>query len=146
MKEKSVKISKKIIWILITFIFIEILIILASVSLETLAEYKLDISLDILIDQIKEAFTNLPAVIEVWWQEKNPLFLIGTCAAFIYSIYVQATATKKKESWKTEEDLGYHGTARWARKKEIFDKENFLGKSKRTIQADFEKSLKQKGM
>lgn len=144
MKENSGKLFKKIMWILVTFLLLEALLILAVVSIETLGEYKLDTKLDILLEQFTETFTNLPVVISNWWQEKNPLFLIGTGIVLIYSLYVQISANKKKDSWKTEEDLGYHGTARWARKKEIFDKENFLGKSKKTIQTEFEKSLKQK--
>lgn len=131
-------------WILVTFLLLETLLILATVSIETLGEYKLDINVDLLLERFKETFTNLPAFIGNSWEEKNPLFLIGTGIVLIYSLYVQISANKKKDSWKTEEELGYHGTARWARKKEIFDKENFLGKSKTTIQTEFEKSLNRK--
>lgn len=141
MKENTKKLGKKLFWVLLTFFFLETLIILMTVSIETLAEVRLDLTLTLLLERFQTTFTSLPGVIDVWWNERNPLFLIGTGLALFYSLYIQVTSGKKKESWKTEEDLGYHGTARWAKKNEIFDKENFLGKSKKNIQSDFEKSI-----
>lgn len=74
MKENSRKILKKIMWILITFLLLETLIILATVSIETLAEYKLDINIDLLLKQFSETFTNLPVAIFNWWEEKSVIF------------------------------------------------------------------------
>lgn len=75
---------------------------------------------------------------------RNPLFLLGSLGVLIYGIYVQVRFYKgKKEGWEVDEDNPYHGSARWARPKEIFDGQNFVAKSQQDILAAFTDSVKQ---
>ena len=139
---KTKNIIMRIMFIIITFLILEALLILALEAIYTLSEYKLDITADIYIENITNVFSNLGSYLQINWVQKNPFFLIGTSVIALYSIYVPF-ANKKKKGWETELDNAYHGSARWARENEIFDKQNFEKKSKKKVQSEFYKSLEQ---
>lgn len=145
MSNKRKAIIKKISWVVLSFILLEILVILAVVSINTLSQYKLDITTQLVLENIKMAFMNLMAFIKNTIEEKNPLFIIGTLFSLLYSIYTVSRKPSKKEGWETEDSNAYHGSARWATLQEIFDHKNFLKQSKSTVQSDFANSLKQEG-
>ena len=74
---------------------------------------------------------------------RNPLFLIGSLVIILYGIYVQIRFYRgKKEGWEVDEQNQYHGSARRARPKEIFDGQNFVAKSQSEILSAFSESLK----
>ncbi|MCI3027549.1 hypothetical protein LMF32_00160 [Desemzia sp. C1] len=142
MNDTAKSLLKKFIWIVITFLFLEAILLMALEALFILSEYKLDITGDIVIQEITAMFQNLPNVIQTYWQEKNPFFILGTGAILIYS-FVLHKGKSKKEGWDTEEKNAYHGSARWGTATDIFDKKNFQKQSKRDIQSEFMKSIKQ---
>lgn len=133
---------KNIVWIVITFLFLEALLLSAIQVIYTLSEYKLDISIDVVLQDLRYLFSHLSQVIQNYITERNPFFTLGTGAILIYAIFLNRKSNKKKSSWQTEEELGYHGTARWAKNSEVFDNQNFLSESKRTVQSKFMRSLK----
>lgn len=145
MSNKRKAIIKKISWLVLSFVLLEVLVILAVVSINTLSQYKLDITTQLVLENIKMAFMNLMAFIKNTIEEKNPLFIIGTFFSLLYSIYTISRKSSKKEGWETEDSNAYHGSARWATLQEIFDHKNFLKQSKSTVQSDFANSLKQEG-
>ena len=142
MNDTAKAILKKFTWIVITFIFLEAILLMALEALFILSEYKLEITGDLVIHEISAMFQNLPTVIQSYWQEKNPFFILGTAAIFIYS-FVLHKGKSKKEGWDTENKNAYHGSARWGTSTDIFDKKNFQKQSKRGIQSEFMKSVKQ---
>lgn len=144
MNEKAKKILKILLLVVVTFVILEALLISALEVLYTLSEYKLEISTELILDNLKNTFTNLRAYIETNWEEKNPFFIIGSIVILLYSLYANKGSLTKKDGWETEDKNAYHGSARWARLSEIFDNQNFLKKSKATIQTEFSKSLKKK--
>lgn len=76
---------------------------------------------------------------------RNPLFILGSLGVLVYGIYVQVRFYKgKKEGWEVDEDNPYHGSARWARPKEIFDGQNFVARSQQDILAAFTESVTQR--
>lgn len=139
-KSKTKGILKKLVWIVITFLFLEALLILALEAIYTLSEYKLNISIDVVITNIKDTFSHLGTYIQKNWEVKNPFFILGTGIAVIYSIYTHRGKIKK-EGWDTEESNAYHGAARWGRPQEVIDNKNFTKKSRKQVQAEFSKSL-----
>lgn len=139
---KMKNILMRILFIIIGFLVLETLLILALEAIYTLSEYKLDITTDLYIENITNVFSNLGSYIKTNWEQRNPFFLIGTGVIALYSIYVPF-ANKKKKGWETELDNAYHGSARWARENEIVDKQNFIKQSKKKVQSEFYKSLKQ---
>lgn len=143
MNSKTKSILWKVFWIFLTFIFLELLLIFSITSLETLAEYKLDINLDIILNELRDTFFNIFSVIGNYWAEKNPLFIIGTIVFLIYT-FILHKGKLKKDGWETETDNTYHGSSRWAKGHEIFDSQNFIKQSKKQVQSEFLKSL-QKG-
>lgn len=143
MSDKGKHVIKTSIWLIITFILLELLLLSAIVTLMTVAEFRLEITTDILLENLKNMFTHLPNTIKTFWQDKNPLFLLGTIAVFIYSL-VAHKKSFKKSGWDTEVDNAYHGSAHWAKEHEIFDKKNFLKATKKNIQSDFIQSLKER--
>lgn len=145
MTNKSKAIVKKISWIIISFILLEGIVILALVSINTLSQYKLEITTNLLLENIKHTFTHLAIFIKNNIEEKNPFFIIGTLFSILYALYTTSRKPSKKEGWETEDSNAYHGSARWATLKEIFDQKNFLKQSKSSVQSDFENSLKKEG-
>jgi len=127
-------------FIIVTFLLLESLLILALEAIYTLSEYKLDITVDLYIENITKVFTNLGSYIQTNWEQKNPFFLIGTGAIFIYSIVLHIKGKKRKSDWETQEE-GYHGSAKWSKPRDIIDNKNFEAQSKKEIQTNFYKSL-----
>jgi len=134
------QIAKRITIILVTFLLLEALLLSAIEVLITFSEVRLDISADIVLQNLQEMFVNIPTVISTYWQQRNPLFIVGTIVVFIYSIVLHK-GSLKKSGWDTETENAYHGSARWAKANEIFDKVNFHKSSKQKIQSEFKKSL-----
>lgn len=133
-------IRKKVIWIIITFLFLEILLLMALDVIYLLSEVKLDINVDLVMSSLQQLFTSLPSTIQSYVQENNPFFLIGTGAIFIYSIVLHMKGNKRKSDWETQ-DEGYHGSAKWSKPRDIIDNKNFEAQSKKEIQTNFYKSL-----
>lgn len=142
MNEKTKSILWKLLWFLLTFILIEVLVLLAISTINVLSEYKLDISVDLLLSEFKQVFTHLPSTLTMYWQEKNPLFILGTIFSLVYSLVIHK-GNFKKTGWETETENAYHGSAHWAKPFEVFDKKNFLKATKKEIQNDFLKSLEE---
>lgn len=141
MNNKGKKILKKISWVLISFILLEGILIIALVSINTLSQYKLEIKTNLLLENMKHTFTHLVPFVKSNIAEKNPFFIIGTIFSLIYSLYTNSRNPNKKEGWETEDSNTYHGSARWANLKEIFDTTNFIKQPKNKVQSDFKKSL-----
>lgn len=142
MNTKNKAILKRISWVIVSFLLLEAIIITALVGLTTLSQYKLDITSTVLLENIKDTFMHLGTFIGKNLVEKNPFFIVGTIVALLYSLYINSKGHSKKDGWETEESNTYHGSARWARLKEIFNTTNFVKQPKDTIQSDFNKSLK----
>ena len=139
-KSKMKGILKKVLWIVLTFVFLEALLIAALEVIYTLSEYKLAINTEIIGTHLKETFTHLRNYIQINWAQKNPFFILGTGVVFIYSVFTHMGKIKK-EGWDTEESNAYHGSARWGRPQEVVDNKNFTKKSKKQVQTEFQKSL-----
>lgn len=143
MNSKTKSILWKVFWLLLTFVIFELLLIFGIKGIEILGQYKLDIQLNIVLNEFKDTFFNIFSVIGNYWAEKNPLFIIGTVVIFIYTLILHK-GNLKKDGWDTEVDNTYHGSSRWAKGHEIFDNQNFIKQSKKQVQSEFLKSL-QKG-
>lgn len=135
------RILKKTTWVMVTFIFLEALLLMGLKAIYILSEYKLAVSSDLVIKQMIVMLRNLPYVIEAYWIEKNPFFILGTFALFIYSLVLHARGKADKEGWETHERNAYHGSAHWGSPREIFDKTNFFKQTKSELQKDFMESL-----
>jgi hypothetical protein len=96
MNETAKSLLKKFLWVVITFLFLEALLLMALESLFIFSEYKLDITGDLVIQEITTMFQNLPTVIQGYWQEKNPFFILGTGAILIYSLVIHKGKSKKE--------------------------------------------------
>ena len=138
------KTGKKLFWIIISFILLEILLLLALETIFLLSEYKLDISVDLILNEFLNMFSNIVSVITEYINERNPFFIIGTGVVFVYSL-ILTKGDKKKSGWESQLDTAYHGSAHWGTRKDIFDKKNFYNQSKKNIQKEFMNSLKYKG-
>lgn len=141
MNETLKKTLKIILWIVITFVLLEMLLLSALELIYLLSEVKLDINVDLVFDTLGNLFANIPTVISSYVDEGNPFFLLGTLVIFVYSIFLNLNARNKNSEWETQSE-GYHGSAKWSKQKDVFDNKNFESQSKRDIQSNFQKSLK----
>lgn len=143
MNDKTKSILWKIIWIVFSFLFLEMLVIAIVYLVTLLNTYNVVelLTTDQLINSYKHLLTNIPQTIKDYIAERNKLFMIGTVIAFIYALVLNK-GRLKSDGWETENRNTYHGSARWATPSEIFDKQNFIKQPKNNVLSEFEQSLK----
>lgn len=142
MNEKTKAILWKVFWIVISFLLLEVLVVAVTYLVSLLNTYNIvDLfTTDQLLQSYKELFTHLPQVVKSYIDDRNKLFIIGSIIALIYVLYLH-NGKLKSDGWETENKNTYHGSARWAKPSEIFDKQNFFNQTKKSVLSDFEKSL-----
>lgn|SRR5699024_5912114 len=143
MNDKTKSILWKIIWIVFSFLFLEMLVIAIVYLVTLLNTYNVVelLTTDQLINSYKHLLTNIPQTIKDYISERNVIFIIGSIIALVYSLVLNK-GKFKKDGWETENRNTYHGSARWAKQSEIFDKENFIKQQKNSVLSEFEQSLK----
>ena len=139
------KVKKKLVWFLVSFILSVCCLVVLTQLILTLSEFKLSLTTTILLETVKETLLHPFQTIQTLIETNNPLFLMGTICLFLYcaSVQIKLASKEKKEGWEADERNQYHGSALWAREKEIFDGKNYLAQSKQEILKNFTASLDQ---
>lgn len=132
---------KKLLWFIVSFLAFEIVILVLIDFILLLGELKLAITTDAMLGSVKELFLHPVQTIEGYVASKNPLFFILTVLNLFYSALLQLKRKTKKDGWDIHEKNAYHGSARWAKEKEILDG-NFIAKSEKDVRETFLQSLK----
>ncbi|MGG2114131.1 hypothetical protein ABFY60_27560 [Lysinibacillus pakistanensis] len=132
---------KKLLWFIVSFLAFEIVILVLIDFILLLGELKLAITTDAMLGSVKELFLHPVQAIEGYVASKNPLFFILTVLNLFYSALLQLKRKTKKDGWDIHEKNAYHGSARWAKEKEILDG-NFIAKSEKDVREIFLQSLK----
>lgn len=132
---------KKLLWFIVSFLAFEVVILVLIDFILLLGELKLAITTDAMLGSVKELFLHPVQVIEGYVASKNPLFFILTVLNLFYSALLQLKRKTKKDGWDIHEKNAYHGSARWAKEKEILDG-NFIAKSEKDVRETFLQSLK----
>lgn len=132
---------KKLLWFIVSFLAFEVVILILIDFILLLGELKLAITTDAMLESVKELFLHPIEAIEGYVASKNPLFFILTVLNLFYSALLQLKRKTKKDGWDIHEKNAYHGSARWAKEKEILDG-NFIAKSEKDVRETFLQSLK----
>lgn len=132
---------KKLLWFIVSFLAFEVVILVLIDFILLLGEQKLTITTDAMLLSVKELFLHPVQAIEGYVASKNPLFFILTVLNLFYSALLQLKRKTKKDGWDIHEKNAYHGSARWAKEKEILDG-NFIVKSEKDVRETFLQSLK----
>ena len=132
---------KKLLRFIGSFIAFEVVILVLIDFILLLGELKLAITTDAMFLSVKELFLHPVQAIEGYVAFKNPLFFILTVLNLFYSALLQLKRKTKKDGWDIHEKNAYHGSARWAKEKEILDG-NFIAKSEKDVRETFLQSLK----
>lgn len=132
---------KKLLWFIVSFLAFEIVILVLIDFILLLGELKLTITTDAMLGSVKELFLHPVQAIEGYVASENPLFFILTVLNLFYSALLQLKRKTKKDGWDIHEKNAYHGSARWAKEKEILDG-NFIAKSEKDVRETFLQSLK----
>lgn len=132
---------KKLLWFLVSFLLFEIVIVFFIDLILLLGELKLAITTDAMLASVKDVLFHPIQTIEGYVTSQNPLFILLTLLNVVYSAFIQIRRKQKKEGWDIHEKNAYHGSARWAKEKEILDG-NFIAKSEKDVQEAFLQSLK----
>lgn len=132
---------KKLLWFIVSFLAFEVVILVLIDFILLLGELKLAITTDAMLGSVKELFLHPIQAIEGYVASKNPLFFILTVLNLFYSALLQLKRKTKKDGWDIHEKNAYHGSARWAKEKEILDG-NFIAKSEKDVREAFLQSLK----
>lgn len=132
---------KKLLWFIGSFLAFEVVILVLIDFILLLGELKLAITTDAMFLSVKELFLHPVQAIEGYVAFKNPLFFILTVLNLFYSALLQLKRKTKKDGWDIHEKNAYHGSARWAKEKEILDG-NFIAKSEKDVRETFLQSLK----
>lgn len=137
------KIGKRFLWYAITVLVSLLCLLILTQLLVTFSALKFDFTTNDLWRVVQETMFHPIQTVQQLLAARNPLFLIGSLLILLYGIYVQFRFYRgKKEGWEVDEQNQYHGSARWARPKEIFDGQNFVAKSQSEILNAFSESLK----
>ncbi|MEE1130244.1 MAG: hypothetical protein UHX00_01300 [Caryophanon sp.] len=130
----------RIIVALLLFLVLEVVVIAAVGQFMLFADlkhlYTTDVAGQLLVQQLQAPIETVKALIRA----KNPLFFIGSFSVIVGIVYVLLLPKSDSQGWRVHEKNAYHGSARWARKHEIFD-ENYKAVSMKTIQQDMKKQL-----
>jgi hypothetical protein len=133
---------EKLLWFIGSFLAFEVVILVLIDFILLLGELKLAITTDAMFLSVKELFLHPVQAIEGYVAFKNPLFFILTVVLnLFYSALLQLKRKTKKDGWDIHEKNAYHGSARWAKEKEILDG-NFIAKSEKDVRETFLQSLK----
>lgn len=137
------KIGKRLMWYVVTVLISLFCLLIGVQLLLTFSELKFSFTSADLWRVIAETARHPIQTGQNLVADRNPLFLLGSLGIIVYGIYVQVRFYRgKKEGWEVDEQNQYHGSARWARPKEIFDGQNFVAKSQNDILTAFTDSLK----
>ncbi|WP_432356007.1 hypothetical protein [Sporosarcina sp. A2] len=131
---------KKLLWVFIGFLVFEIVIVLFIDLILLASELKLDLTTSAMFGSIQEVFLHPIQTIKGYVASQNPLFIILTILNLFYSAFIQFKRKTKKDGWAIHEKNAYHGSARWAKEKEILDG-NFIAKSEQEVREAFFHSL-----
>lgn len=138
------KVGKRLLWYGVTVLISLFCFLILVELLLAFAELKFSFTTADLSRVMAETARHPIQIAQQLYGDRNPLFLVGSVVILLYGIYVQVRFYKgKKEGWEVDELNQYHGSARWARPKEIFDGQNFVAKSQADILNEFSESLKQ---
>lgn len=132
---------KKLLWFFVSFLAFEIVIVAFIDLILLLSELKLELTTAAMMDSLKDVFLHPIQTIKGYIEKGNPLFIILTLLNLFYSAFIQLRRKSKKDGWDIHEKNAYHGSARWAREKEILDG-NFIAKSEKDVREAFLQSLK----
>lgn len=131
---------KKLLWFLVSFLLFEVVIVFFIDLILLLGELKLAITTEAMFASVKDVLFHPIQTIEGYVTSRNPLFILLTLLN-VYSAFIQIRRKQKKEGWDIHEKNAYHGSARWAKEKEILDG-NFIAKSEKDVREAFLQSLK----
>lgn len=131
---------KKIMWFGISFLVFEIVIVLFIDLILLVSELKLSLTTSAMLGSLQDVFLHPIQTIKGYIKSQNPLFIILTVLNLFYSAFIQLKRKTKKDGWAIHERNAYHGSARWAKEKEILDG-NFIAKSEQEVREVFFQSL-----
>ena len=138
------KVGKRLMWYVITVLISLFCLLIGVQLLLAFSELKFSFTSADLWRVVAETTRHPIQAGQALVAARNPLFLLGSIGIILYGVYIQVRFYRgKKEGWEVDEQNPYHGSARWARPKEIFDGQNFVAKSQNDILAAFTDSLKQ---
>ncbi|WP_107838318.1 hypothetical protein [Metasolibacillus meyeri] len=132
---------KKLLWFVVSFLAFEMVIVVFIDLVMLLGKLKLGITTNAMLASLKELVLQPVQTIQGYVTSQNPLFFILTVLNVFYSAFIQFRSKTKKEGWDIHEKNAYHGSARWAKEKEILDG-NFIAKSQQDVRDSFLQSLK----
>lgn len=131
---------KKLMWFGISFLAFEIVIVLFIDLILLVSELKLSLTTSAMLVSLQDVFLHPIQTIKGYIKSQNPLFIILTVLNLFYSAFIQLKRKTKKDGWAIHEKNAYHGSARWAKEKEILDG-NFIAKSEQEVREVFFQSL-----
>lgn len=131
---------KKLMWFGISFLAFEIVIVLFIDLILLVSELKLSLTTSAMLGSLQDVFLHPIQTIKGYIKSQNPLFIILTVLNLFYSAFIQLKRKTKKDGWAIHERNAYHGSARWAKEKEILDG-NFIAKSEQEVREVFFQSL-----
>lgn len=134
---------KKLMWFGISFLAFEIVIVLFIDLILLVSELKLSLTTSAMLGSLQDVFLHPIQTIKGYIKSQNPLFIILTVLNLFYSAFIQLKRKTKKDGWAIHEKNAYHGSARWAKEKEILDG-NFIAKSEQEVREVFFQTLQRK--
>lgn len=131
---------KRILLAVLLLLIVEVIVIAAVGQFMLLAELKRHYTIDAAIQLLQQQLQAPLSTVTAFIRAKNPLFWIGTIGAVVAVAYVLLLPKSHSQGWHVHEKNAYHGSARWARKHEVFDG-NYEGLPLKKLQQQVTKKL-----
>lgn len=134
------KFFKRFIFYLAVIFIVLFLLMMIITAFMTFAEYKLDITSNIMFDSILQTARHpfhygITAV-----KEKNPLAVIGSIAVIGYILFLYFKSFTTEKSWKADKN-DTHGSAKWIDGKSLSKNQNYNLVSYTHLYDEWKKSI-----
>jgi len=116
------------------------LFLLAATLLMSLAEYKLDITADIVSDSIMQTVRHPVKFVSDAIAATNPFVIVGGLFIIVYTVFLYVKSYRKQKSWEIDKK-DTHGSATWTDRRELLDGGNYQLVNQKTFFSEWKNTL-----
>lgn len=135
------KLLKRFVFYLLAILILLYLLMLIVTALMTFAEYKLDITSYVVLENILQTAKNPLHYGMTSVKEKNPLIIIGSLSIIVYTLFLFIKGSTKNKAWEADKN-DTHGSAKWKNKKDFLHDGNYRSMNYKTFYDEWKESIK----
>jgi len=139
--ERSKSLLRRTVFYFIVMIIMLYLFLLAATLLMSLAEYKLDITGDIVSDSIIQTVKHPVKFVSDAIAATNPFVIVGGLFIIVYTVFLYVKSYRKDKSWEIDKK-STHGSATWADRRGLLGGGDYKLVNQNTFFSEWKNTLK----